>query len=178
MRFNLLSLLLLVTVVALAIVLLLKRKPDKMLLIGGEVETYELQESAGENCQWLDKTLPPELSVADAFQISQAICSHLDSQREKTGFGFWETESISLERLGKQKWAYFVRLEGGEYPQHLGINMVEQTTCMILFDGSAVFDSGSCTETLSRALETFPDIIDGAPVVNDRPDPGIGGGFF
>ena len=33
MRFNLLSLLLLVTVVALAIVLLLKRKPDKMLLM-------------------------------------------------------------------------------------------------------------------------------------------------
>ncbi len=176
MRFNLLSLLLLVTVVALAIALSLKRTPDKLILIGGHIDTWELQDSAGMESQWLDRSQPPKLSVSDAFQISQSICSHLKAKQEKTGVGFWETVTVSLERLDEQRWAYFVRIEGTDYPAHLGQSLVEQITCMILLDRSVVFDSGSCPNKLCDAIGTFPNIIDGAPTVNERPAK-VGGVF-
>ena len=169
MRFNLLNMLLLVTVIALGVALSLKRTPDKLMLVGGYIDTWELQESAGEECEWLNKSQPPKLSVADAFRISQTICSHLNSRKQSTGVGFWETTSISLVRLDESKWAYFVRVEGTDYPQHLGVNTVEQITCMILLDETVVYDSGSYPNNLRDALAEFPDIIDGAPSVNDRP---------
>ena len=160
---------LLVTVIALGVALSLKRTPDKLMLIGGYIDTWELQESAGGECEWLDKSQPPKLSVADAFRISQSICSHLNSRKQLTGVGFWETASISLERLEGQKWAYFVRIEGSDYPEHRGQSLVEQITCMILLDETVVYDSGSCPDELRGALSEYPDIIDGAPVINDRP---------
>ena len=151
---------LLVTVIALCVALSLKRTPDKLMLIGGYIDTWELQESAGGECEWLDKSQPPKLSVADAFRISQSICSHLNSRKQLTGVGFWETASISLERLEEQKWAYFVRIEGTDYPEHRGQSLVEQITCMILLDETVVYDSGSCPDELRDALSEYPDIID------------------
>ena len=99
MRFTLLSLLLLVTVVALTVALCLKRTPDKLMLIGGDIDTWELQESAGLESQWLDKSQQPRLSVSGAYEIAQDICNHLNSAQEETGVGYWEPVTISIERL-------------------------------------------------------------------------------
>jgi len=168
MRFNLLSLLLFIAVVALALALLLNRKPDKLILIGGDIETWELSEPTGAEILWADKSEPPRLAISDAYQISESICAHLNSYKLKTGVGFWTTDAVSLNLLGEQRWAYFVRIQGTDYPNHPGQNIVEQITCMIMFNGSVVFDSGSCPDEVRDFLMAFPDIVDAAPVINGR----------
>ncbi len=183
MRFNLLSLLLLVTViaitVAITVALCLKRTPDTLMLIGGDIDTWELQESAGLESQWLDKSQQPRLSVSGAYESAQRICEHLNSSQETTGVGYWEPVTISIERLlpfDDNRWAYFVRLEGTDYPEHRGQSLVEHIICMILLDKTVVFDSGSCPEKLLGTMKSYPEIVDAAPTVNERPV--RGGGFF
>ena len=179
MRFNLLSFLLLVTVTALVVALCLKRTPDKLMFIGGDFDTWELQDSAGLESQWQDKSQQPRLSVAGAYEIAQDICNHLNSAQEKTGVGYWEPVTISIERLSRgndSRWAYFVRVEGTDYPAHFGQSMVEHVIFMILLDKTIVFDSGSCPDFLLEITKSYPDIVDAAPRVNERP--ALEGGYF
>ena len=158
MRFTLLSLIFLVAVVALAAVTLsLKRTPDELILIGGHVhvDTWELEKSAGDESLWPDKSQPPKLSVPDAFQISESVCRHLNTAREEIGVGSWQTVSLSLESLGEQRWAYFVRIEGTDYPDDRGQRIVKQVTFMILLDRSVVLDFGSCPTEYRDTMNAF-----------------------
>lgn len=168
------------TVTALAVAICLKRMPDQLMLIGGPIDTWELQKSAGLESQWLDKSQPPQLSISEAYKIAQDICNHLNSARDKTGVGYWKPVTIAIERLSwsdDNRWAYFVRVEGSDYPRHFGQSLVEHITCMILLDKTVVFDSGSCPNKLLDVMKSYPEIIDGAPTVNKRPVRDNGGGI-
>ena len=172
LRFNFLNLLLLITVVALSIALFQKRTSERLVLIGGDDDTWELPESAVLDSQWLDKSQPPRLSVSEAYKIARNICEHLNSVQESTRLGFWEPLSVSMERLqpvDNNQWAYSARIEGTDYPEHPGQSLLQQVVCMILLDKTVVFDSGSCPDQLLDIMSSYPGIVDAAPTVNQRP---------
>ena len=171
MRFNLPALLLLIAIAALTFALFLKRAPDKLTLIGGYIETWELQESAGLESQWPDNSQPPRLSVAEAYEAALGICNHLNSAKQSTGIGYWEPVTVSLERLlpvNSNRWAYFVRIRGTSYPERPGRNACEEVICMILLDKTVVFDSGNCPDRLLEVMRSFPEIVDTASTANER----------
>ncbi len=161
-KISLSNIFLLVTIASLIVALAITlRRSDVIDIVVDSSEAWELKHSVVSESRWVDRTEPPPLDAPRLHQLAQGLCSLLDASREKTGFDEWEIASLSLERLSDaDNWAYVVRLEGFEYPGHLGINEICELTLLTLMDETMYFDSISCSTEIRDVLVVKTNAVD------------------
>ena len=156
MKFSLLKVLLFVTVVALVIVVVVKR--DRSLIVQDFFgsESWRLEDSVSATSNWHDKNSAPPLSAENVYAAAKQIARRLESAHKEIGFYNWNIESITLLPLeldSGDKWAYICCLRGDEFPAHLGINNLLDLRFLMLMDGTLMFDPEPYTETLVSIIE-------------------------
>ena len=162
MKFSLLNLLSLITVIALSIALVsLMATQDPILKISATDSTYSwnLRESlVARSPEWATSEKNPPLAVRDAIDISNGVIEKLETASEPLGVGGWYLESLTLAPLDNHgfgqtenhKWCYLVEFWGTRRPLHSGES--ETFTAIILMDGTIVVGEGNWRRELDDAM--------------------------
>ena len=101
----------------------------------------EIRSNVEDSPFWIDKSVGPPLSVADAYVVCESIIKNLESESSLTNIKRWHVESLALisldwgpEEDDPQRWIYSARFIGFED------NSPESTSFVaILFMDGTVF---------------------------------------
>lgn len=151
MKFSILNLLSLVTIVALAIALgcvLLAKDPVISVQSGFDGYSWDLrQKLLNASPVWPAADKNPPLSVRDAIAIADEIVINLDIATQPLNLGNWTFETLNISPLDnrygdrRERWCYVAQFEGTRMSGHTG--PAERVSIMILMDGTVYVGEGA-----------------------------------
>lgn len=147
MKFSLINLFSLVTIVALAISLVMVLiSKDPVVIVNSDDDNFSWefrQQLLKASPAWPEDQKNPPLSTRDAIRIADDICDNLNSESKKLKINSWRFDQISLLQLNagfrdsrtknsRTKWCYIVHFRSYKlYPTNS-----ETVAFMILMDGT------------------------------------------
>ena len=167
MKFSLLTLLMLVTIVALSIAIVsFWLTEDRRMHISASDSTYSwnLRESLLDKSPiWSTSDKNPPLAVRDAIDVTEEIINKLETASKPLGVGGWYLESLTLSPLDNtgfrnttnRKWCYLVEFWGYRQPIHSG--EPEIFSAIILMDGTVAIGEGNWRPKLDERMVKLID---------------------
>ena len=149
MRIGLSTLLLLVTIAALATAIATKENEPELVTIEKYSDIWLLTEEQLARSLWEDKSKPPPLSHAKALETANKIVEYLSSREDEFRFRELLLESVSLVRveINKQTWAYQIFVSTSTNSPEF--------TFLLLMDGSFAFDPDDYWPELNKVILDF-----------------------
>ena len=149
MRIGLSTLLLLVTIAALATAIATKDHDPELATIEKYSDIWLLTEQQLARSLWEDKSTPPPLSQAEALKTANRLVAHLTSCEDEFRFRELLLQSVSLVRVEfrQESWAYQIFVStSSNHPEF---------AFLLLMDGSIAMDPDEYWPALIKFMQDF-----------------------